>query len=74
MTVSEKYVSGLTLKLVAHVPNLEIAKKCSIEMLEVLAERDKEWCEWLLNNYNVNVEYDKLRALYNEAKKAVNRY
>lgn len=74
MTLTEKHVSGLTLKLLSKINNKDVAKNCSIDMLNVLEERDQEWCDWLKANFNISVEMNQLNSLYKEAKKAVNLY
>lgn len=74
MTLSEKYVSGLTLKVLSHVQNKDAAKNCSIDILNMMLERDREWIQWLADNYNISFDEKLLEALYKEAKKAVNSY
>jgi hypothetical protein len=74
MNLTEKYVAGLTLSMLAKVANKETAKQCAIEGLNTLAERDGEWVKFIKETYNIEIDYEKILAQYREAKKAVNNY
>jgi len=74
MELKEKYVAGLTIKILNIFGKMEETKRCSIEVLRILAERDLEWVEFMKEKYNIDIDYAKIRAQYEEAINAVKHY
>lgn len=74
MELKDKHVSGLTLKILGIVGKMEETKRCSIEVLRTLAERDLEWVEFMKEKHNIDIDYAKIRAQYEEAINVVKRY
>lgn len=74
MTLTEKHVSGLTLRMLAATGKMDDAKRCALEGLYALAERDLEWVSFLKEKHGIDIDYPKLRALYEEAERAIKKY
>jgi hypothetical protein len=74
MNLTERYVAGLTLSMLAKVANKDTAKQCAIQGLNALAERDLEWVKFIKETYNIEIDYEKILAQYKEAKRAIDKY
>ena len=74
MNLTERYVSAFTLAMLSKVANMNTAKQCAIEGLNALQERDAEWVKFVKENYNIEIDYEKIAAQYKEARKVVNGY
>lgn len=76
MTLSDKHVAGLTLKMLGATGKMDEAKRCALEGLYALAQRDLEWVEFLKEKHGINldVDYTKLRAQYQQAEVVIKNY
>ena len=74
MTLTDKQVAGLTLRMLAATPKMEDARKCAIEGLHALAERDLEWINFLKEKHGIDVDYSKLSSLYKQAEMTIRNY
>ena len=62
MNLTERYVSAFTLTMLSKVANMNTAKQCAIEGLNALQERDAEWVKFIKENYNIEIDYEKIVA------------
>lgn len=75
MNLTDKHVAGLTLRMLGVTGKMEEAKRCSLEALYALSERDLEWVKYLKENHGIEFDYNgKLRNLYIEAQNAIKNY
>ena len=74
MELKEKHVKGLTLSMLSKTNQMDTAKQCTIEGLYALAQRDREWVDFVKEKYNIDVDYAPLRAQYEQAIEAVKKY
>lgn len=74
MTLSDKQVAGLTLAMLGKTGNMSTAKECALEGLYALAQRDLEWVNFLRETHGIEIDYSKIRALYQEAETAIKKY
>lgn len=76
MTLTDKQVAGLTLRMLSATPKMEDAKRCALEGLYALAERDLEWVNFLKEKHGISldIEYTKLSALYQQAEVTIKNY
>jgi len=74
MTLKDKQVAGLTLRMLSRTGNMGTAKECAVEGLYALAERDLEWVNYLKETHGIDFDYAKLRNLYVEAENVIKNY
>jgi len=74
MNLTDKHAAGLTLKMLAATAKMEDAKRCAVEALHILADRDVEWIKFLKEKYNIDFDFSPIRRQYEEAIEVVKKY
>jgi len=74
MRLTEKDTASITLTALAHNPKLNYAMELAVAMVELVAERDAKWIEYVKEKYNIEVDPTELNGDYIEARNRIKRY
>ena len=74
MNLTDKHAAGLTLRMLGATPKMEDAKRCAVETLYVLADRDVQWVNFIKEKYGVDFDFAPIRKQYEEAIEVVKKY
>lgn len=67
MNLTDKQVGGLTLKMLSITPKMNEAKECAVVSLQHMAERDREWVDYIKEKHGIDFDFAPLRGQYEQA-------
>ena len=74
MNLTDKHAAGLTLRMLSATPKMEEAKRCAVETLYILADRDVQWVNFIKEKYGIDFDFTPIRKQYEEAIEVVKKY
>lgn len=74
MNLTDKQVGGLTLRMLAATAKMPDAKACAVAALQEMAQRDREWVDFIKEKYGIDYDFAPLRSQYEAAINTVNGF